>query len=191
MLTGLKFKLESIDLTNPNKASLRLQELKEITLGLIRGVRIVTFNLTPDVLSDYGLAAGLKKLSAEIGKLTGKNILFENKTDFNQRLNSMAETNLYRIAQEAINNAIKYANASFILVSISHSPEMLSVVVTDDGVGFDLEAHQKTDPLPNLGMGIAFMKERVNFINGKLFINASPGKGVRISVNMPIDNSLA
>lgn len=187
MLTALKFKIESIDLTNLTRTQSLLKELNEITLALISGVRIATFNLTPDVLNDYGLAAGIKKLSMELSKLTQKNIQFENKTAFDKRLDGMTETNLFRITQEAINNALKYANSTYILISISHSPDLLNIVIVDDGIGFDPQKVNDHPKDPNSGMGISFMKERINFINGRLFINSATGKGTRISLNVPLE----
>jgi signal transduction histidine kinase len=106
---------------------------------------MVTFNLTPPELSDYGIATGLARMAAELSKLTNSNILFENRSNFNERLDTVVETNLYRITQEAVNNAVKYAQFNFILIRISHSEKMLSIVIDDDGVGFDPdEVVQKT-----------------------------------------------
>lgn len=104
---------------------------------MIKGVRTATFNLTPPELGDHGIFPALQKMTSELSKLTGKNILFENKAEENIRFDSLAETNIYRVTQEAVNNAIKYADASYILVTIDHSDKLLSVVIDDDGQGFD------------------------------------------------------
>lgn len=71
--------------------------------------------------------------------MTGKNILLYDKTGFNQRLDSLVEINIYRITQEAINNAIKYANSTHIIVTVSHSNTILSIIIDDNGKGFDTE----------------------------------------------------
>jgi two-component system sensor histidine kinase DegS len=89
MLTGLKFSLESINLDDKEKAAQKIEYLKQLSLDIIKGVRTATFNLMPPELSDHGINSALAKLTLELSKLTGKNILFYNKTDFNSRLDSL------------------------------------------------------------------------------------------------------
>lgn len=186
MLTALKFNLEAVSLKNMDRAKTKLEELKALATKLIRGVRIATFNLTPPELSDYGIATGLGKLATELSKLTGQNILFENRSDFNGRFDSIVETNLYRITQEAVNNAIKYAQSDYILITLTHSPSLLSIVVDDNGKGFEKETVQQKTADDGSGMGLAFMQERINYINGRLFIRSQPGEGTRITINIPM-----
>ncbi|MCF8715301.1 type IV pili methyl-accepting chemotaxis transducer N-terminal domain-containing protein [Joostella atrarenae] len=185
MLTGLKFNIESIDVKNTAKAAEKIEHLKELTSNIIKGVRTATFNLTPPELTDHGVVPALSKLTQELAKFTGKNIVLFNKTEFSDRLDSLAEINIYRITQEAVNNAIKYADSTHIIITVSHSKELLSVTIDDNGKGFDTN---KLKPRENGegGMGLTFMKERINYINGRLFMNSSPGKGTRVTINVPI-----
>ena len=185
MLTGLKFNLESINTNDMEKTALKIEHLKELTTNIIKGVRTATFNLTPPELSDHGVVPAISKLTKELGKLTGKEILFFNKNDFNERLDSLVEINIYRITQEAINNAIKYAESSHILVSLSHSKNMLSIVIDDDGKGFEPSKIKKVKNSDG-GMGMTFMKERITYIEGRLFLNSELGKGTRVTLNIPI-----
>lgn len=182
MLTGLKFNLESINLDDIEKTKLKVNQLKEQTSDIIKGVRTATFNLMPSELSDHGLVPALSKLTKELSRLTGKNILFLNKTNFDLRLDSLTEINIYRITQEAINNAIKYAESSHILLSVSHSETILSIVIDDNGKGFDTK--EKKEGIG--GMGLTFMKERIQFINGRLFLSSEKEKGTRVTLNIPI-----
>lgn len=185
MLTGMKYLLESVELDDPVKAGEKLEKLKVQTANIIKGVRTATFNLTPPELSDYGLVPALTELTQELSKLTDKEIVLFNKTDFSQRLDSLVEINCYRITQEAINNAIKYADSSHIIVTMSHSESLLSIMVDDNGKGFDPD---KVKPKPDKdgGMGLTFMQERITYINGRLFINSSPNEGTRVTINVPI-----
>ena len=187
MLTGLKFNLESIDIKDIDKTASKIEHLKELTSNIIKGVRTATFNLTPPELSDHGIVPAITKLTLELGKLTGKNIVLFNKSDFNQRLDSLVEINIYRIVQEAINNAIKYADSTHILVSLWHSENILSIVVDDNGKGFD---PNKVKNVKNGegGMGMTFMRERIKYIDGRFFLNSEPGKGSRVTLNIPISN---
>jgi signal transduction histidine kinase len=124
-------------------------------------------------------------LTQELSKLTGKNILFYNKSNFDQRLDSLIEINIYRLTQEAINNALKYADSSHIIVQLSHSNSILSITVDDNGKGFDIvEAEKKRNS--ESGMGLLFMKERIQYINGRVFIHSIPDEGTRITFNIPI-----
>lgn len=188
MLTALKFNIESIDLSNRVKTAEKITYLKSLTSDLIKGVRTATFNLTPPELSDHGIFPALHKMTTELSKLTGKNILFKNKTDAHIRFDSLAETNIYRVTQEAVNNAIKYANANYILVTLNFTDPILSVVIDDDGKGFDDSILGKV-PKNNSegGMGLFFMKERIDYINGRLFINSELGKGTRVTINYKIE----
>ena len=186
MLTGLKYNLESIDISDIKKTATKIEHLKELTSNIIKGVRTATFNLTPPELADHGIVPALTKLTMELSKLTGKQIVLYNKTDFNQRLDSLAEINIYRITQEAINNAIKYADSTHILVSISNSDELLSIVIDDNGKGFD-PAKVKNIKNGDGGMGMTFMKERIKYINGRLFLNSDVNKGTRVTLNIPLE----
>ncbi|MBU2975006.1 MULTISPECIES: ATP-binding protein [unclassified Zobellia] len=184
MLTALKFNIESIDPENKAKTIEKIAYLKTLTSDLIKGVRTATFNLTPPELSDHGIFPALQKMTAELSKLTGKTILFDNRTDEHIRFDSLAETNVYRVVQEAVNNAIKYAEANYILVTINYKDDILSVVIDDDGKGFD-DSILGQVPKNNSegGMGLFFMKERIDYINGRLFINSIPGEGTRVTIN--------
>ena len=188
MLTALKFNIESIDVKNTTKTAEKIDYLKTLTADLIKGVRTATFNLTPPELSDHGLIPALQKMTLELSKLTGKTILFENLTQENIRFDSLAETNIYRVTQEAVNNAVKYSEANYILVNLNFKDNMLSVVIDDDGEGFDDSILGKV-PKNNSegGMGLFFMKERISYINGRLFINSVPGKGTRVTINYKMD----
>lgn len=185
MLTGLKFSLESIDLNDKEKAAQKIEYLKKLSLDIIKGVRTATFNLMPPELSDHGIVSSLTKLTQELSKLTGKEILFYNKTDFDKRLDSLVEINIYRLTQEAINNAIKYADSTHIIVQLSHSSTLLSITIDDNGKGFDVSSVEKKRNSES-GMGLLFMKERIQYINGRVFINSIPNEGTRITFNIPI-----
>ena len=184
MLTALKFNIESLDSSKMVLTSEKVEILRELLKNLIKEVRTVTFNLTPPELSDYGIVATLNKLANRLSGLTEKKVFFENRTDFDGRFDSLVETNLYRVVQEAVNNALKYAKSNYILIALSHSSDILSIIIDDDGIGFDMEKVGKTNR--ESGMGLFFMKERISYINGRIFINSVKGKGTRITVNIKL-----
>ncbi|MEM8928578.1 MAG: histidine kinase [Bacteroidota bacterium] len=188
MLTALKFNIESINPKQREKTEEKIAYLKELTSELIKGVRTATFNLTPPELGDHGIFPALQKMTQELSKLTGKKILFENKARGAIRFDPLAETNIYRVTQEAVNNAIKYAEANYILVNLNLTDDLLSVVIDDDGKGFDTSILEKA-PKNNSegGMGVFFMRERIGYINGRLFFSSIPGEGTRVTINYKLN----
>ena len=187
MLTALKFNVESINYEAKDTFEEKLNKLKLLLSDLIKEVRAVTFNLTPPELRDYGIVPTIGKLVDQLSKLTGKNIYFENRTNFNGRFDSLVETNLYRVVQEAVNNALKYADSNYILITLSHSSDKLSIVIDDDGKGFDTSAIEDTEK--ESGLGLFFMRERISYINGRIFINSESGKGTRITINVDLSGA--
>lgn len=186
MLTALKFNIESINFAKPEKAKSKLELIKKISGDLIKGVRIATFNLTPPELGDFGIVTALSKLAEGLENLTGKKIHFINKTNFDERFEFNIEINLYRVVQEAVNNAIKYANSDYIIITCSHSRELLSISVDDNGRGFQSSEISDTKRKDGSGMGLAFMKERISYINGRIFISSALGEGTKVTINIPI-----
>lgn len=187
MLTALKFNLESLNVAQTEDLSKKIDLLKQHTKNIILGVRMATFNLTPPELLDYGITTAIQKMVTQLNKYSDVEVICENTIDQNIRFNTLVETNLYRVTQECINNSIKYAEANFILVSIKKTTDLLSISVTDDGKGFDIEkTAQKPKGGSEGGMGLFFMKERMEYINGRVFINSAPNKGTRVVINYPL-----
>ena len=88
---------------------------------------------------------------------------------------------LFRVVQEALQNALKYSKAHEVSVHLSGRPEGLSLTIVDDGVGFDVDAAW------GKGLGLISMGERLEAIGGTLEIRSTPGAGTRLEVTVPID----
>jgi two-component system, NarL family, sensor histidine kinase DegS len=184
MLTSLKYQIESI---NPNDAQVkqRIQEVDKLIKETIKEVRRITFNLKPTVLGDYGLQAGLKVYMHEMGKLTDVELSYETRGEM-ERLPQKIENNAFRIIQEAVNSAIKYATASRITVSLDKNDDEWIITVTDNGQGFDTKLIEERSVNIESGRGFFNMYERTEYINGKLEIDSHPGKGTRVSLRVPV-----
>ncbi|WP_298882074.1 sensor histidine kinase [uncultured Polaribacter sp.] len=102
--------------------------------------------------------------------------------DENINFSSLAGMNIFRVIQEAINNAIKYANASKIEISLQKNKDLFEVLIKDNGIGFDLNT-------VNLGNGLSNMEERMNNINGKVNINSKLKSGTEISISISLKNT--
>lgn len=187
MLTALKFNIESLDPKQLDKLSTKIDNLKVQTKDIILGVRMATFNLTPPELLDYGVTTAIQKMVLQLNKYSQTEIIFKNEIEQDIRFETLVETNLYRVTQECVNNAIKYAEADFILVTLKITEHLLSISITDNGNGFDKSQIPKAPKGGTEGgMGLFFMKERMDYINGRVFINSEPGKGTRVVLNYPI-----
>ncbi|OHX66041.1 sensor histidine kinase [Flammeovirga pacifica] len=185
LLTALKFSLESINLSQIKTSSNKLKESKNLLKNIIREVRRVSFNLSPNTLGDYGIHAVLTRFAQETSRLSDVEIKYENTSDFNQRFDKHIETNIYRIVQEAVNNAIKYAEAIEVNINLKHDFEALHIEIIDNGKGFDMENLE----IKGGGNGLLNMKERAGFVGGEISLTSAKGQGTKVSVEVPIEEN--
>lgn len=187
MLTAMKMTVEAISpIGMAAHSKVKLDHAKHLLRNVIREVRRVSFNLTPSSLMDFGLTPAIKKFCSEVGSLSGIEVNFENRTGFINRLDTIVENNLYRIIQEAVNNAVKYARAKKIDVIFDHNASNLNIVISDDGKGFDYEGLQKAGYFDQSGHGVFNMKERAAFIDAGFSIQTKVGEGTVITINYPL-----
>lgn len=187
LLSAMKFNLESMPSLKSDFERKKLNVVKDLLTNVIKEVRRISFNLTPSALSDYGIVPVLNKFCKEITKLSDTQVIFENQTGFLSRLEGKVENNLYRICQEAVNNAIKYAEASEVKITLSHNSQYLNVEIMDDGKGFDMQKLEAQGHFSASGHGLFNIRERANFIDGQCTISSEKGKGTTISINVPLD----
>lgn len=185
MLTSLKFQIGSIDVNERAKAEQKIMESDQLIKKVIREVRKVTFNLNPTVLGDYGLQAALNVFTQEIGKLTDIKLAFKKEGEI-EMLPQKIENNIFRIVQEAINNAIKYSGATTIEVTLAEQHNDLMIKVNDDGKGFDTKLVEARSMNIESGRGFFNMYERTEYVNGKLEINSAVGKGTSVVLTVPV-----
>lgn len=187
LLSAMKFNLEGIHTVSSDFEKEKLKTSKDLLKNVIREVRRISFNLTPSALSDYGIVPVLNKFAREITKISDLHVTFENQTGFLSRLEGKVENNLYRICQEAVNNAIKYAEAKEVKITLSHNSQFLNLEISDDGKGFDIKKLEEKGHFSASGHGLFNIRERANFINGQCEIHSEKGKGTTISINVPLD----
>jgi signal transduction histidine kinase len=185
MLTSLKYQIESIDLKESARAEQKIVEVDQLIKQVIKEVRKVTFNLKPTVLGDYGLQAALNVFIQEIGKLIDIKLIYKTEGEI-ERLPQKIENNIFRIIQEAINNAIKYSHADAITVTLKESENNLIIKVEDEGKGFDAKLVEARSMNIESGRGFFNMYERTEYVNGHLDINSDPGKGTSVVLTVPM-----
>ncbi len=156
-----------------------LQELQETAQEGMRDMRLLIFQLHPPVLEAEGLVAALQARLAAVEGRAGVQIEF--RVEGERRLPIAIETELYWIAQEALNNVRKHAAARHVTVHLHFSAATVCLEVQDDGVGFDPGAV----PAERRG-GLRTIAERTAHIGGKLTYESTPGAGTRVKVEVAL-----
>lgn len=144
----------------------------------LRDMRLMIHQLRPSVLADKGLVKALEhrlenvemRANIDAHLLTTGNLI---------DLTHETENEIYNIAQEALNNSLRHAQAQCVKVQIISAPDEITLIVEDDGRGFD-QANQKA------GMGLGNMEQRAASMDGRLEIQSKPDEGTRVSVWIPI-----
>lgn len=178
-LTGLKMDvyslLKNIAVDNDLVAK-KLSSLLNLIDDTVRSVRRISSNLRPSILDDLGLVAALEWHSQEVETRSGIKVDFEC-TQQQVDLPGNIATALFRIYQEALNNAVKHSNAKNINGKLFFEDNLVKLEVCDNGIGMDLTAknNQKT-------FGLSGIKERTYLLQGKYELKSSPGKGTLISI---------
>lgn len=187
-LTLLKMHLVAIEEQIPAKPD-RLKKDCEYLLGyidqIIENVRRLSWDLSPTILEDLGLSSSLRHLLHEICK--NHEIMCSKKIDGIGPLFSPAlQTTIYRIFQESLTNICKHARATRVMVDIKRRGNRITFVLTDNGVGFEVEEALSRN-VAERGLGLTAIQERVHLAGGTLHLWSQKGKGTRITFSLPID----
>ena len=160
-----------------------LGKLREVAQEGLRDMRLLIFELRPHDLEKGGLATAIRSRLESVEARSG--LQTNLKVDGEERLPLRVEEELYRIAQEALNNVMKHSHAKRIEVLLEFDKQMVRMELWDDGAGFDLQLAQTKG-----GLGLSSMRERAQKIRAKLDVESEPGKGTRIKVQAQINNEL-
>lgn len=153
---------QSLELTQVN-----IEEARRSVLDL--RARPLQENTLVEALAQLLDSSGTKELPTQTFEVRGKE----------QGLSVKIQMGLYRIAQEALQNAFQHAHAAEICLTINFGAKSVSLVIEDNGIGFNYES------VDTEGMGLLGMNERAKLLNGKLELHTSPGTGTRIEVHIP------
>jgi two-component system sensor histidine kinase UhpB len=176
-LTGLLLRLEAARAAAPPELEAELDETKSLANQAMRELLSLARQLRPTALDDLGLAAAIAGQVEQIGH-------GEIKAGFKvegqlTELSGDAQLVVYRVAQEALSNAVRHSEASRISVTLRrHEDGGVSLDVTDDGRGFAFDESEG-------GLGIAGMRERALLIGGELTIESRPGRGTTVHLTVP------
>ncbi|AWK03222.1 two-component sensor histidine kinase [Flavobacterium crocinum] len=175
MLSGLKMHLNLADRENKENNP----NINEMLNDSIKELRNISQNLMPESLMKLGLEHALKDLCASY---SNSETVIE--LQYLIKKTSVPEhfkVTIFRIIQELLNNSLKYAKATQILVSCSQNKDVYFITVEDNGIGFNVEHAQKRE-----GMGLRNIKNRVAFLNGKLEIDSVINKGTSTYIELKV-----
>jgi len=161
-----------------------LVELRDLAGEVIKSVRRFSQDLRPSILDDLGLLPALEELTSDLERLTDLRAEFHTTGD-KRRLSSEVELTLFRIAQEALSNVRRHADATSVALSVVFDDNAVRVTVDDDGRGFvppRLGEHPVTTPQ----LGLVGMYERARLVGGTLTVRSMPGKGTTVAVRVPV-----
>jgi PAS domain S-box-containing protein len=143
--------------------------------------------LRPPALDDLGLVPALRSHVKDFAKRTGLDVHFTSSThERTELLDSDKRTVFYRVAQEALINVAKHAQASRVSVNIRKQRGVIRMEVQDDGKSF--EVRDVLSAKKNKGLGLLGMRERVEMVGGRFSVESSPGKGTTIQAEIPFGN---
>ena len=177
MLSGLKIHLKLAG----NENALSTKEVGVLLDDSIKELRNISQNLMPESLLKLSLEYALRDLC-----MANSNVKTTIEFQYLIKESNLPENYeivIYRIIQELLSNALKYANASQILVSCSQNKETFFITVEDNGIGFNVSENRS-------GMGLKNIKNRVEFLNGKLEIESSENKGTSVYIELKVKKEI-
>jgi len=180
MLTGAQLQCAWLQRRLPAELNTHAEQLNGILAETLEKVRDLSTILNPRQLSSLGLEAGLR--AHLVTALADTQVRWS--LECHQRLTGIPEemaVAAYRISQEAVTNMLRHANATNLLIRLQRLPAGLSLLITDDGTGFE----PANNPAHQGERGLAGMRERVVLLEGSWSLHSGPGLGTRIDVLFP------
>jgi PAS domain S-box-containing protein len=187
ILTGVKVQLTALALSasvRPRELRRQIAKTRRLIGQSIRVVHRFARNLRPPLLDDLGLIPALRSYLKDLAHRKGLRIHFNAFAEI-ERLDGIRRTVLYRVAQEALTNVIRHAHARHATVRILKMPDAVCLEIHDDGKSFAAERMLSAQRHGHLGL--LGMRERVEMVGGRFAIEAAPGKGTRVTAEIPFD----
>jgi len=171
------------------RSGLALREGLTLLDQCLHQVRSLSLELRPSLLDDLGLAAALRWYVERQAERAGFAARLEDQLQ-ERRLPANVETTCFRVAQEAITNVARHARATHLEVCLGERDGLLSLLVRDDGVGFDVEVARARASAGG-SLGLLGMEERVALVGGRLRVDSRPGHGTEVQVELPLVSAIS
>jgi signal transduction histidine kinase len=162
----------------------RLNETLDVVGRVLEQVRDISLDLRPSILDDLGLEPALRWYTERQAALVELKVEFH-ASPLERRLDSVIETECFRIAQEALTNVVRHARAKTVTVELLEKDGQLHLRVRDDGVGFDV-AVVREKAVRGTSLGLLSMEERAVLAGGRLEFNSVPGQGTEVHAWFPL-----
>jgi signal transduction histidine kinase len=183
---GLSGVLITCQRREPEQVEHRVRELMELNSTTLDELRHFIADLRPSHLDDLGLASALRWYAKEVQSRVPLEIQVEINGE-ERTLDSSVSTALFRVAQEALTNVIKYAQTATARVYLTYAPQEVILQVEDNGVGFNAAAPTLSN---RSTWGLLGMQERAELLGGTFEIRSSPGVGTRVQVTIPYQQAV-
>lgn len=185
-LTAAKINLQSArSLDDPANLARRLDDSIGILDGLLQQTRRLSLDLRPPLLDDLGLVPALRSYLDEQAQRAGFRAIFFADPRL-ERVSPEIETACFRVAQQALTNAVRHAQARTVNVELHLAPHALYLIVRDDGAGFDVEAAEERARRGG-SFGLSGMRERLSLVGGELDCKSTPGWGTEVHAFLPLE----
>jgi signal transduction histidine kinase len=183
-LTALNLKLSLLKAACREHAELcpQIEALETIGRQLDKDIDFLVWELRPSALDEFGLRSALTDHAQRWSEHFGIPVEVHAGGFRAERLPAEVETALYRIVQEALNNVAKHAKAASVSIILDRQPGHVSLIVEDQGEGFDVE---QVLGMKNKGLGLAGIRERAALVGGTVEIESQPGSGTTLIVRVP------
>jgi signal transduction histidine kinase len=181
LLASVHIAVDRLAAEVPAVGEARVNEIKGLLDLTEAELRRIAHELRPTILDDLGLGPALAVLAENVSTRSGIPVTVNGRLEL--RLPAVVETAVYRIVQEALANAVRHAEASSIGVRLERLDGCLRTVVTDDGIGFDVNA---VSARGDRGLGLIGIGERLEPLGGILEIDSTPRAGTRLIVTIPL-----
>ncbi len=162
-----------------DEAFKEIKDMKSLIEDALKEVRRLIYDLRPMALDDLGLVPTLLKYLNKVDDRSEATIYFDYDEGI-QRLHVRLEAAIFRLVQEAVQNALKHAEATEISVDLKLDGDKIVVTIQDNGIGFDVNVRK------DQSFGLIGMKERVGLLNGTIQVQSTPNKGTYILIRIPI-----
>jgi signal transduction histidine kinase len=169
----------------PQKVEEEVTQLESMASRALRQVRTMLFDLRPVILETHGLVPALETYAERLRENEGMTIQLRLEGTL-ERLEPQAESAIFSIVQEAVNNAKKYAREGQVWLTVQRREDELVVSIKDEGPGFDVTSVEKSYGQRG-SLGLINMRERAALIEGNLSIQSAVGQGTTVVLTVPLD----
>jgi signal transduction histidine kinase len=169
----------------PDPVERRLNKMQDSLEEVIQNLRLVSRDLRPQLLQDFGLREALDSLVSDLCRSFHVEISIRHEGE-PYRLRADQELNFYRITQEALSNVMKHACATQVKLLLAFLPNEVILSIEDNGKGFDVP-QDLTKLARTGGMGVINMRQRIREIGGCLRIESAPGQGTSLIITLPTE----